>query len=95
VTLTQPAAGCRDLAFRHHAGYAVGEAGEVALEDYARTLTRAGAVEAVRARSDASAVTGLHLCDVGEAWTAAVAADIEDFARDLAEGAGTDGLGWS
>jgi len=67
VTLTQPAAGCRDLAFRHHAGYAVGEAGEVAL----------------------------HLCDVGEAWTAAVAADIEDFARDLAEGAGTDGLGWS
>jgi len=24
-----------------------------------------------------------------------VAADIEDFARDLAEGAGTDGLGWS
>ena len=49
----------------------------------------------MRARSDASAVTGLHLCDVGEAWTAAVAADIEDFARDLAEGAGTDGLGWS
>ena len=95
MTLTQPAAGCRDLAFRHHAGYAVGEAGEVALEDYARTLTRAGAAEAVRAGGEAKAVTGLHLCGVADAWTAAVAADIEDFARDLAESAGTDGLGWS
>ena len=47
------------------------------------------------AGGDAKAVTGLHLCGVADAWTAAVAADIEDFARDLAEGAGTDGLGWS
>jgi hypothetical protein len=95
VTRTRPAAGCHDLAFR--AAYAVGEAGEVALEDYARTVTRAGAVEAVRAGHDASAVTGLHLCDVGAgaALTAAAITDIEDFARDLAVGAETGGLGWS
>jgi hypothetical protein len=92
LTRARPAAGCRDLAF--HAGYALGDEGEVALEDYARSLTRAGAVEAVRA-ADGSAVTGLHLCDVAALPSAAAAADIEDFARDLAVGTGTGGLGWS
>ena len=93
MTRARPAAGCRDLAF--HAGYAVGDEGEVALEDYARSLTRAGAVEAMRAGGDGSAVTGLHLCEVGAAPSAAAAADIEDFARDLAAGTGAGGLGWS
>jgi hypothetical protein len=93
VTLTQPLAGCRDLAFR--AAYPVDEAGEVALEDYARALSRAGAAQAVRAADDTSSVTGLHLCDVGPALTPAVLTDIEDFARDLAAGGGTGGLGWS
>lgn len=93
MTRTRPAPGCRDLAF--HEGYPVGEAGEVALEDYARTLTRAGAVEAVRPSEDASTVTGLHLCEVGAGLTAAAVTDIEDFARGLAVGTGTGGLGWS
>jgi hypothetical protein len=93
VTHTRPAAGCRDLAF--HAPHAVGDDGELALEDYARSLTRATAVEAVRSGGEGSAVTGLHLCGVDVAPSAGAAADIEDFARDLAVGTGTGGLGWS
>ena len=93
MTLTRPAAGCRDLAFR--ARYALGEAGEVALEDYARTLGRADAVEVVRADDDAAAVSGLHLCGMDAALTPAVITDVEDFARDLAMGGGSGGLGWS
>jgi hypothetical protein len=88
-----PAPGCRDLAFL--SAYAVDEAGEVALEDYARALTRAAAVEAVRAAAGAAGVTGLHLCGVEAEPAAAVIADIEDFARDLAAGTGPGGLGWS
>ena len=94
MTRTRPAAGCLDLAFQ--ARYALGEAGEVALEDYARTLSRAGAVELVRAQDDASAVSGLHLCGVDAALTPAVITDVEHFARDLAMGGGSGGgLGWS
>jgi hypothetical protein len=93
VTRARPSAGCRDLAFP--APYAVDEAGEVALEDYARALTRAGAAEAVRAGDNPSAVVGLHLCGLGAEPTAVVLHDIEDFARDLAAGTGTGGLGWS
>ena len=93
MTRTRPAAGCRDLAFPSR--YAVDEAGEVALEDYARALTRASAAEAVRAGDDASVVAGLHLCGVGAELAASVVTDIEDFARDLAGAAGTGGLGWS
>lgn len=90
---TRPEAGCHDLAFQ--AAYSVDEAGEVALEDYARALCRAGAAEAVRPADDAAKVTGLHLCDVGPALTPAVATDVEDFARDLGGRSGTGGLGWS
>lgn len=93
MTRARPAAGCRDLAFQ--AGYAVGDEGEVALEDYARSLTRAGAVEAVRAGGDASVVTGLHLCEADAPPSPAAAVDIEDFARELAVGTRTGGLGWS
>jgi len=89
VTRTRPEAGCRDLAFQ--AAYSVGEAGEVALEDYARTLGRAAAAEAVRPAGEAAAVTGVHLCAVGGPLTPAVLTDIEDFARGLAAG----GRGWS
>lgn len=71
------------------------EAGEVALEDYARTLGRAAAAEAVRASGDVAALTGVHLCAVGVPLTAAVLADIEDFARSLVATGGTDRRGWS
>jgi hypothetical protein len=93
VTRTRPQAGCHDLAFR--AAYPVGEAGEVALEDYARTLGRAAAAEVARTEGDVSLVTGVHLCGLGAPLTAAALTDIEDFARGLAEDGGSGGLGWS
>jgi hypothetical protein len=92
VARTRPEAGCHDLAFQ--AAYSVDEAGEVALEDYARTLGRAAAAEAVRSPGAAPAVTGVHLCAVGAPLTAAVLTDIEDFARSLSTD-GTDRRGWS
>ena len=92
MTRARPAADCLHLAFQ--ARYALGEEGEVALEDYARSLSRAGAVEVVRADDDASAVSGVHLCGVDAALTPAVITDVEHFARDLAMG-GSGGLGWS
>jgi hypothetical protein len=92
VTRTRPEAGCQDLVF--HGGYAVDEGGEVALEDYARTVGRAGAAELVRAPGEAGLVTGLHLCAAKALLGAAARADIEDFARALAAG-GAGGLGWS
>ena len=88
-----PAAGCRDLPF--HAAYAVDDASEVALEDYARTVGRASAAETVRGEGGAGPISGVHLCGTGAALTEALAADIEDFARDLAVGTAAGGLGWS
>jgi hypothetical protein len=93
MSRTRPVAGCRELAFP--AGYAVDDAGEVALEDYAREVTRAREVEAVRGEGAPGLVTGLHLCGLDAEPAPALRADIEDFARDLAERSGGGGLGWS
>ena len=92
MTRTRPEAGCHDLAF--HDEHAVDEAGELALEDYARAVGRASAAEVIRVAAEGSRVTGVHLCAVGAPLTPAVLADIEGFARALAAG-GTGGLGWS
>jgi hypothetical protein len=92
VARTRPEAGCHDLTFQ--AAYSVDEAGEVALEDYARTIGRAAAAEAVRSSGEVAALMGVHLCAVGAPLTAAVLTDIEDFARDLATG-GADRRRWS
>jgi hypothetical protein len=92
VTRTRPQAGCHDLAFQ--AGYAVDEAGEVALEDYARAFAGAAAAEVLRTAGEGSTVSGVHLCAVIAPLTPAARADIEDFARSLAAG-GAGGLGWS
>jgi hypothetical protein len=89
----RPVAGCRELAFRE--GYAVDDAGEVALEDYAREVTRAREVEAVREEAAPGVVTGLHLCGLDAEPAPALRADVEDFARDLVVRAGGGGLGWS
>jgi len=92
VTRTRPEAGCRDLAFQ--GGYAVDEAGELALEDYAREVGGAGAAELIKTAAERSSVTGVHLCAVRAPLTEAALADIEGFARALAAG-GAGGLGWS
>lgn len=92
MTRTRPDASCRDLAFVE--GYAVDEAGELALEDYARAVGGAGAAEVIRTAAERSNVTGVHLCAVSAPLSEAALADIEGFARALAAG-GAGGLGWS
>lgn len=86
-------AGCYDLGFR--AGYPIDEAGEVALEDYARTLARARGAEGLRDPDDPAMVRGVHVCGLGASPTPALVTDIEDFARSLAMTRSGGGLGWS
>jgi hypothetical protein len=90
VTRERPGPACVNLAFGGR--YAVGAGGQVALEDYARALTRAEGVEVVPAPD--GGVGGLHLCAPAEPPGAAALEDIEAFAREMAARAG-DGLGWS
>jgi hypothetical protein len=90
VTRGHPRPACVDLVFGRR--YAVGASGQVALEDYARALTRADGAETVPAPD--GGVGGLHLCAPAEPPRAAALEDIEAFAREMAERAG-DGLGWS
>jgi hypothetical protein len=86
----QPASDCYELAFE--TGFLMGEAPEVALEDYAREMTRAGAAEAIR--DPDGRVGRVHLCGLPGPLAATATRDIEDFARSLvAPEAG--GLGWS
>lgn len=92
MTRTRPEAGCQDFVFRE--AYAVDEAGEVALEDYARTVAGAGAAEVVRDGGLGSPIRGVHLCAAGAPVTAEVRADVEGFARSLASDR-PSGLGWS
>jgi hypothetical protein len=70
-------------------------AGAVALEDYARELTRARAAEALVAPGgEGEDLVGVALEAPLVAPRGAVLEDIEAFARELAERAGL-GLGWS
>jgi len=67
--------------------------GEVALEDYARALTRAGSAAAL-AGEEAGSVRGVHLCSLPAPLEGREKEDIEAFARELAGRSG-GGLGWS
>lgn len=90
----RPVSGCHDLSFS--SAYVVDDSGEVALEDYAREVTRAREVELVRSSDDPVRATGLHLCGLDAVPAPALRADVEDFARDLdALAGGGGGLGWS
>jgi hypothetical protein len=84
--------GCYEIGFE--TAYPLDEAAEVALEDYARALTRSRGAEAVRASDDPATVRGVHVCGLGAAVTAPLLRDLEDFARSLIAGSG-GGLGWS
>ena len=88
----EPAPDCYDLAFQ--GGYPIGEAAEVALEDYAREMSRSRETEAIRDDTDPSMVSGVHVCGLGAPLTRAVITDVEDFARALVFQTG-GGLGWS
>ena len=91
MTRRAPDADCYDLGFL--AGYPLNEPAEVALEDYARVLTRSRGAEAMRKSDDPSVVEGVHICGLGSSLTQAIITDLEDFARGLVVGRG--GLGWS
>jgi hypothetical protein len=73
---------------------AIGVAAAIALEDYARELTRARSAEALVAEADPSRLAGVVLEAPRVPAEGAVRDDIEAFARELAEHAGP-GLGWS
>jgi hypothetical protein len=90
VTRARRGPACVDVAFGRR--YAVDPHGEVALEDYARALTRAEGAEAVPAPD--GGVGGLHLCAPAEPLRPAVIEDIEAFAGEISQRRG-DGLGWS
>ena len=92
MTREGPGRACLELSFG--GAYAVGAGGQVALEDYARALTRAEGAEAIPAPGDPGRLEGLHLCAPAEPPGEAVLEDIEAFAREMAHRAG-DGLGWS
>jgi len=93
VSVGRAEPGCYDLGFR--AAYPVDEAGEVALEDYARTLLRAAGAEGLRVAEDPAMLRGVHVCGLGASPTPALLTDIEDFARALAAKRNGGGLGWS
>jgi hypothetical protein len=80
---------------RFERGYPIDPPGEVALEDYARVLTRAEAACVLRGEGAPERVAGVRIAAAGAALTAAVRKDIEDFARDLARRGGGSGLGWA
>ena len=89
----RPEPDCRNLPFRRR--YALPDPAEVALEDYARALTRCRTAELLRAEEDPSAVAGVHVCGLQAPPGEAALADLEDFARDMAARASEGGLGWS
>ena len=91
MSRARPEADCVEVSFG--VPHPMDEAAEVALEDYARVLTRARAAEAVPAPGQPGAVSGVHLCGAALP-TATATADIEGFAGSLLAGR-AGGLGWS
>lgn len=93
MSVEDPAPDCYDLSFR--GVYPIAEPGEVALEDYARTLVQARAAHGLRSAEDPGAVRGVHVCGLRSLPTHALLSDLEDFARSLVTGPERGGLGWS
>jgi hypothetical protein len=92
VSRAGPRRTCTEVLFGE--ALAVGASGLVALEDYARAVARALDAEAIPDGRDPGSVVGVHLCEPAGAPTGPQRADVEAFARGLAERAG-EGLGWS
>ncbi len=85
-----PVAGCWEVPLG--SGLDLAPGAQVALEDYARTLTGASAASLVPAQ-DPARVLSVHLCGAAPP-SDAVREDVVAFARELAQRSG-DGLGWS
>jgi len=82
---SHPAPDCIDVRFASSHG--LGEDAELALEDYARALL--GAREAELIPGASGLVAGVHVCGAAE-QPGALAADLEDFARELVRRAERD-----
>lgn len=93
MSVAAPGADCFDLGFQ--AVHPIDEAGEVALEDYARVLLRARAAFGLRAPEEPGSVRGIHVCGLPSSPTSALLTDLEDFAHSLVAGSAGGGLGWS
>ena len=89
---SRPDPGCQEIALEPPA--LLDEPSEVALEDYARTLARARAAEAVRSEGESARVRAVHVCGAEAPLGAAARRDLADFARSMVAGSG-GGLGWS
>ena len=74
---------------------ALSESAEVALEDYAREVTRSARAVALRGADRDGAVQALRLEGIAREPEDAARRDILDFARALADAGGSAGLGWS
>jgi hypothetical protein len=75
--------------------FVLGDAGEVALEDYARVVTAAVSAEVLREDAAGVRVTAVRLVEPSTPPSAAQLRDVEDFARGLAAEGGGLGLGWA
>jgi hypothetical protein len=71
------------------------ESAEVALEDYAREVSRSERAVAVREAEGEAAVTGVRLEGIAGEPDAQARGDILAFARALADAGSGAGLGWS
>ena len=74
---------------------ALSESAEVALEDYAREVTRSERAVALRGEGREGAVQALRLEGIAREPGDEARRDILAFARALADAGGSAGLGWS
>jgi len=79
---------------RFESGLVLGDAAEVALEDYARALLSASRADAIRDASSL-AVEGVRVIEAKIPPGPSSRRDVEDFARGLAQDGAGLGLGWS
>ena len=93
MTRSTPRPDCYDIEFEE--ACPLDDPAEIALEDYAQTVTGAGKAEAYRPDQRATAVSGVHVCGAPGPPSPAMIADVVDFARDLTARSGGAGLGWS
>jgi hypothetical protein len=91
--IEDPQAGCVDLQFADVVR--LSPSGEVALEDYARVLTRARHAEAIPSHTQPATIAGVHVCAPEAPPDEVLCAEIETFAREMELPGERGGLGWN